>query len=145
METRGARLIFIDSINGYLNAIPQNDAPLARMHELLSFLNDRDVATVITVAQHGVVGTTMAAPLDLSYLADCILLVRFFEAHGAVRRAISVVKKRTGAHESTIREFQIGPDRLHLGAALIEFQGVLTGVPHYTGGAGPLLHDAGPR
>jgi len=145
VETRGARLIFIDSINGYLNAIPQNDAPLARMHELLSFLNDRDVATVITVAQHGVVGTTMAAPLDLSYLADCILLVRFFEAHGAVRRAISVVKKRTGAHESTIREFQIGPDRLHLGAALIEFQGVLTGVPHYTGGAGPLLHDAGPR
>ena len=142
VERRGARLIFIDSVNGYLNAIPQSDTPLARMHELLSFLNERNVATVITVAQHGFVGATMVTPLDLSYLADCVLLLRFFEAHGAVRRAISVVKKRTGAHESTIREFQIGPDRLRLGAALIEFQGVLTGVPHYIGSAGPLLHDA---
>ena len=135
-------MIFIDSVNGYLNAIPQSDTPLPRMHELLSFLNERNVATVITVAQHGFVGATMVTPLDLSYLADCVLLLRFFEAHGAVRRAISVVKKRTGAHESTIREFQIGPDRLRLGAALIEFQGVLTGVPHYIGGTGPLLHDA---
>jgi circadian clock protein KaiC len=141
VETRGARLIFIDSINGYLNAIPQSDTPLARMHELVSFLNERDVATVITVAQHGIVGTTTATPLDLSYLADGVLLLRFFEAHGAVRRAISVLKKRTGAHESTIREFQIGPDRLRLGAVLTEFQGVLTGVPRYTGGARPLLHD----
>ena len=145
VERRGARLIFIDSVNGYLNAIPQSDTPLARMHELLSFLNERNVATVITVAQHGFVGATMVTPLDLSYLADCVLLLRFFEAHGAVRRAISVVKKRTGAHESTIRELQIGPDRLRLGAALIEFQGVLTGVPHYIGGAGPLLHDAARR
>jgi circadian clock protein KaiC len=145
VETRGARLIFIDSINGYLNAIPQSDTPLARMHELVSFLNERDVATVITVAQHGIVGTTTAMPLDLSYLADGVLLLRFFEAHGTVRRAISVVKKRTGHHESTIREFQIGPDRLRVGAVLTEFEGVLTGVPRYTGGAGPLLRDGDGR
>jgi circadian clock protein KaiC len=145
VETRGARVIFVDSINGYLNAIPQSDTPLARMHELLSFLNERNVATVVTVAQHGIIGTTMATPLDLSYLADSILLLRFFEAHGAVRRAISVVKKRTGVHESTIRELEIGPDRLRVGAALTDFQGVLTGVPQYTGGAGPLQHDADGR
>jgi circadian clock protein KaiC len=141
VETRGARLIFIDSINGYLNAIPQRDAPLAGMHELVSFLNERDVATVITVAQHGIVDTTSATPLNLSNLADCVLLLRFFEAHGSLHRAISVVKKRTGAHESTIREFQIGPDRLRLGAVLTEFQGVLTGVPRYTAGGGPLPDD----
>jgi circadian clock protein KaiC len=139
VERRGVRMVFIDSINGYLNAIPQVDTALARMHELLSFLNERGIATIIIVAQHGIVGTAMAAPLDLSYLADCVILLRFFEAHGAVRRAISVVKKRTGAHESTIREFQIGPDRLRLGSALADFQGVLTGVPSYTGGTGPLL------
>jgi circadian clock protein KaiC len=141
VETRGARLIFIDSINGYLNAIPQRDAPLAGMHELVSFLNERDVATVITVAQHGIVDTTSATPLNLSNLADCVLLLRFFEAHGSVHRAISVVKKRTGAHESTIREFHIGPDHLRLGAVLTEFQGVLTGVPRYTAGGGPLPDD----
>jgi circadian clock protein KaiC len=135
----GARIVFIDSVNGYLNAIPQTDAPLARMHELLSFLNEHAVATILVTAQHGVIGTAMAAPLDVTYLADAVILLRFFEAHGAVRRAISVVKKRSGTHESTIRELRIGPDRLHVGGALTDFQGVLTGVPQYTGGADPLL------
>ena len=138
----GVGLIFIDSVNGYLNAIPQTDTPLARMHELLSFLNERGVATIITVAQHGIVGTMMATPLDLSYLADSVVLLRFFEARGAVRRAISVVKKRTGPHETTIRELLISEVGLHVGAALSEFQGVLTGVPQYIGEPGPLLHDA---
>lgn len=137
----GARLIYIDSVNGYLNAIPQVEAPLVRLHELLSFLNEAGVITILVVAQHGIVGASMPAPIDVSYLADTVILLRFFEAYGAVRRAVSVVKKRTGAHETTIREFQIGPDRLRLGAALTEFQGVLTGVPHYVGESGPLLID----
>jgi circadian clock protein KaiC len=139
VERRHVRMVLIDSLNGYLNAIPQLEAPMARMHELLSFLNERGVATIFVVAQHGIIGTAMTVPVDVTYLADCVILLRFFEAHGEVRRALSVVKKRTGSHEATIREFQIGPDRLHLGGALTDFQGILTGVPSYTGGTGPLL------
>jgi circadian clock protein KaiC len=141
VERHQARLIVIDSLNGYLNAIPQVEAPLVRMHELLSFLNDRGVATLIVVAQHGIVGTHMATPLDVSYLADTVVLLRFFESHGKVRRALSVMKKRSGPHEQTIREFQIGPARLHVGNALSEFQGVLTGVPQYVGSAAPVLNE----
>jgi circadian clock protein KaiC len=135
----GARLVYIDSVNGYLNAIPQVEAPLVRLHELLSFLNEAGIVTILVVAQHGIVGASMPAPIDVSYLADTVILLRFFEAHGAVRRAVSVVKKRTGAHETTIREFQIGPERIRVGGALTEFQGVLTGVPHYVGEGAPLL------
>jgi circadian clock protein KaiC len=133
VDRKGARVVLIDSLNGYLNAIPQVEAPLVRMHELLSFLNERGVATLIIVAQHGVVGAHMATPLDVSYLADSVVLLRFFEARGVVRRALSVMKKRAGAHEATIRELRLGPDRLHVGKALSEFQGVLTGVPQYVG------------
>jgi len=138
---RGAHIIVIDSLNGYLNAIPQVEAPLVRMHELLSFLNDRGVATLMVVAQHGIVGAQMATPLDVSYLADSVVLLRFFESQGIVRRALSVMKKRSGAHERTIREFRIGPERLHVGNALSEFQGVLTGLPQYIGSAAPLIDD----
>jgi circadian clock protein KaiC len=137
----GVRLVFIDSVNGYLNAIPQVEAPLVRLHELISFLNNAGAATIIVMAQHGMLGAAMPAPIDVSYLADCVLLLRFFEAHGAVRRAMSVVKKRTGPHETTIREFQIGPQRIRVGAALTQFQGVLTGVPHYVGSDTPLLDN----
>jgi circadian clock protein KaiC len=94
------------------------------------------------VAQHGIIGATMPVPLDISYLADAAVLLRFFEAQGEVRKAISVVKKRTGAHECTIREFQIGPDRVYFGDPLVEFHGVLTGVPRYVGEGGPLLSHA---
>jgi circadian clock protein KaiC len=139
VEAHGARVILIDSINGYLHAIPQSDAPLARMHELLSFLNEYGVATLIVLAQHGIVGTAMTTPLDVSYLADAVMVLRFFEAQGRVRRAISVVKMRSRVHENTIRELQLGPDRIHIGAALTEFQGVLTGIPRYIGGDGALL------
>jgi circadian clock protein KaiC len=137
VEREGVRVVLIDGLNGYLNAIPQVEAPLVRMHELLSFLNERGVVTLMVVAQHGIVGSNMAAPLDVSYLADAVVLLRFFESQGTVRRALSVMKKRTGPHESTIREYQIGPDRLHVGRALSDFQGVLTGVPQYLGGATP--------
>ena len=139
VERDGARVIVIDSLNGYLNAIPQVEAPLVRMHELLSYLNERSVVTLMVVAQHGIVGTQMATPLDVSYLADTVVLLRFFESAGTVRRAISVMKKRSGPHEATIREFQLGPDRLRVGAALTEFQGVLTGVPQYLGASSPLF------
>jgi circadian clock protein KaiC len=132
----GARVVLIDSLNGYLNAIPQVEAPLVRLHELLSFLNERDVATLIVVAQHGIVGSNMATPIDVSYLADTVVLLRFFEARGEVRRALSVMKKRSGHHESTIREMRLGPGRIHVGGPLSDFQGVLTGVPHYIGTAG---------
>jgi circadian clock protein KaiC len=138
---RDAKVVLIDSLNGYLNAIPQVEAPLVRMHELLSFLNERGVATIIIVAQHGIVGSHMATPLDVSYLADTVVLLRFFEARGMVHRAVSVMKKRTGQHEATIRELRIGPDRVHVGHALSEFQGVLTGIPHYLGHANSLDHE----
>lgn len=139
VERDNARVVLIDSLNGYLNAIPQVEAPLVRMHELLSYLNERGVATLMVVAQHGIVGSHMTTPLDVSYLADTVVLLRFFESTGVVRRAVSVMKKRSGPHESTIREFQIGPDRLRVGAALSDFQGVLTGVPHYIGASAPLF------
>jgi circadian clock protein KaiC len=140
VEKEGVTIVLIDSLNGYLNAIPQVNEPLARMHELVSYLNECGVATLIVVAQHGVIGT-MEAPLDISYLADCLVMLRFFEAGGAVRRAISVVKKRTGPHEPTIRELRIGPTRLHVGKVLVDFEGVLTGVPRYHGASGPLLSN----
>jgi circadian clock protein KaiC len=139
VERDDVRTVMVDGLNGYLNAIPQVEAPLVRMHELLSFLNDRGVATLMVVAQHGIVGSNMQTPLDVSYLADAVVLLRFFESQGTVRRALSVMKKRTGPHESTIREFQIGPERLHVGKALSDFQGVLTGIPQYLGTSTPLL------
>lgn len=141
VDEEGVRLVGIDTLNGYLNAIPMTDAPIVRMHELLMFLNERAVATLIVLAQHGTVGTTMPTPVDLSYLADAIVLFRFFEAGGEIRKAISVVKKRTGHHETAIRELRIGPEKIHLGEPLTGFQGILTGVPQYTGPAKPLLSN----
>jgi circadian clock protein KaiC len=139
VEKRGVKLVVIDSLNGYLTAIPQSDSPLIRMYELLSYLASKGVATILIVAQHGVIGTSMNAPIDISYLADTILMLRFFEASGEVRRAISVVKKRTGEHETTIREFRIGTNGIRVGDALTEFHGVLTGVPQYVGARTPLM------
>jgi circadian clock protein KaiC len=145
VDEDGVRLIGIDTLNGYLNAIPTTDAPIVRMHELLTFLNERSVATLIALAQHGTVGSSMPTPVDLSYLADAIVLFRFFEANGQIRKAISVVKKRTGHHETAIRELKIGPERLHVGEPLTDFQGILTGVPRYIGSASPLLSDDAAR
>ena len=145
VDEEGVRLIGIDTLNGYLNAIPISDAPIVRMHELLSFLNERSVATIIVLAQHGTIGAAMPAPIDLSYLADAILLFRFFEAQGEIRKAISVVKKRTGSHETAIRELRIGRPHLHIGEPLTGFNGILTGVPQYTGSSKPLLSDETPR
>jgi circadian clock protein KaiC len=141
VEADGVRLVGIDTLNGYLNAIPTADAAVIRMHELLSFLNERAVATIIVLAQHGMVGAAMPVPIDLSYLADVIVLLRFFEAEGEVRKAISVMKRRTGVHENSIRELRLGPDRIQVGVPLKHFHGVLTGVPQYSGPRRPLLSD----
>ncbi len=141
VDEEGVRLIGIDTLNGYLNAIPPADAPIVRMHELISFLNECGVGTLIVLAQHGTIGAMMPTPVDLSYLADAIVLFRFFEQRGQICRAISVVKKRTSGHETAIRELRIGPTRVHVGQSLSAFHGVLTGVPHYTGQPGPLVRD----
>jgi circadian clock protein KaiC len=143
VDEDGARLVLIDSLNGYLHAIPTNHSPLVRMHELLAYLNERGVATLVVAAQHGIMGSQMAAPVDVSYLADAVILFRFFEAGGQVRKAISVVKKRTGGHETAIRELVVGPDRIHVGEPLHAFHGIMTGVPQYRGDAGPLLDHRG--
>jgi len=139
VEHEGVKLILMDSLNSYMNAMQDDKSVLLQLHELLSYLNHKDVLSLITVAQHGLIGQSMAAPLDISYLADTVILLRYFEAGGAVRKAISVLKKRTGAHETAIREFKIRGDRLEVGEPLSAFRGVLTGVPEFTGAAETLF------
>ena len=134
------KTVVIDSLNGYQAAMPEENSLILHMHELLQYLNRQGAATFMTVAQHGLVGD-MKAPVDVTYLADTVILLRYFEASGTVRRAMSVIKKRTGAHESTIREFRIGNDGLSIGEPLNEFQGVLRGVPTYLGEGKPLLEE----
>jgi circadian clock protein KaiC len=126
-----SRVVVIDSVNGLLQAMPNEAFVFLQLHELLAYLGQRGVLTVLVVAEHGVLGNALAGPAEVSYLADTVLLVRYFEAEGAVRRAISVVKKRTGAHESTIREYLISSDGIRIGDPLTSFQGVLTGTPTY--------------
>jgi circadian clock protein KaiC len=128
VEENHARTVVIDSLNGYQAAMPEEQALILHMHELLQYLNRQGASTFLTVAQHGLVGD-MRAPVDVTYLADTVLLLRYFEALGRVRRAISVIKKRTGAHEDTIREYQINSKGITLGEPLMGFQGVLRGVP----------------
>lgn len=126
---RSARLVVIDSLNGYLQAMPDERFLTAQMHELLTFLNQKGVVTLLVMAQHGFLGS-MSSPVDVSYLADTVVLLRYFEAAGAIRRAISVVKKRTGRHEDTIREMRLSASRgVEVGEPLTAFRGVLTGVP----------------
>ncbi len=133
-----AKTVVIDSINGYQASMPQENALILHMHELLQYLNRQGANTFLTVAQHGLVGD-MKSPVDVTYLADSVILLRYFEALGKVRRAISVVKKRTGRHEETIREFRITNTGLTLGGPLSGFQGVLRGVPTFVGEKQPLL------
>jgi circadian clock protein KaiC len=128
----GIRTVIIDSLNGYQAAMPEENFLILHIHELLQFLNRQGATTFLTVAQHGLVGD-MKAPVDVTYLADTVLLLRYFEAFGEVRRAISVIKKRSGNHEKTIREFEIGEAGLTLGPPLTQFHGVLRGVPNFVG------------
>jgi circadian clock protein KaiC len=134
------KTVVIDSLNGYQAAMPEENSLILHIHELLQYLNRRGAATFMTVAQHGLVGD-MKAPVDVTYLADTVILLRYFEAVGSVRRAMSVIKKRTGTHESTIREYRIGSRGLVIGGPLDGFQGVLRGVPVYIGEGKPLLEE----
>ena len=135
---RPAKVIVIDSLNGYLNAMPEEKFLTAQLHELLAFLGQQGVATILTLTQSGMVGS-MSTPVDTTYLADNVVLFRFFEAGGWVRRAISVVKKRNGYHERTIREIDMNERGVLIGEPLEGFQGVLTGVPSYIGKSGELM------
>jgi circadian clock protein KaiC len=132
------KTVVIDSLNGYQAAMPEENSLILHMHELLQYLNRQGAATFMTVAQHGLVGD-MKAPVDVTYLADTVILLRYFEALGTVRRAVSIIKKRTGAHEATIREYRIDNRGLTIGDPLDGFQGVLRGVPVYVGEGNPLL------
>ena len=132
VETDGARFVVIDSLNAYLQAMPGEKFLLLQMHELLTYLNRQGVLTLLVLGQHGLIGD-MRTDIDLSYLSDAILLFRFFEARGEIRKAVSVVKSRTSAHERTIREFRLTSQGLQVGEALIDFEGVLSGLSSYRG------------
>ena len=133
VEERNVRVLVLDSLNGYLNAMPEEHFLTLQLHELLTYLGQRGVVTILIVAQHGIVGSTMNSPVDVTYLADTVLLLRHFETHGRLRKALSVLKKRTGGHETTIRELEVRSSGIHVGPALTEFDGVLTGVPRRSG------------
>ena len=140
VERDRVQMVVIDSLSGYLNAMPEEQYMLLQMHELLTYLNQQGVVTILILAQHGLIGQ-MASPVDMTYLSDSILLLRFFEAEGKIRRAVSVIKKRTGAHEDTIREYRIDSSGIRVGPPLHEFRGVLTGVPSFGGRSEALLRE----
>lgn len=142
VEVDHARVVLIDSLNGYLNAMPDERFLILQMHEILSYLNQQGIVTILVLAQHGLVGP-METPLDISYLSDSVLMLRYFEYGGTVRRALSVVKKRSGHHEHTIREFRLSGQGISLGPPLTEFSGIFSGTPRYTGGGAPLMPDDG--
>jgi circadian clock protein KaiC len=122
-------IVVIDSLNGYLQSMPDEQFLIIHLHELLTFLGQHGVATILISAHQGLIGAAMSSPIDASYLADSIVLLRYFELEGEVRQAISTVKKRGGTHERTIREFRIGNGRIHVGDPLRDFRGVFTGAP----------------
>ena len=134
----GIQTVVIDSLNGYQAAMPEEQFLVLHMHELLQYLNRQGVSTLLTVAQHGLVGD-MKSPVDVTYLADTVILLRYFEVTGSVRQSISVVKKRGGFHEDSIREYRFGPRGITLGGPLVSFQGVLRGVPTFVGKGEGLL------
>ncbi len=133
VEKHGSRVIVIDSINGYFTAMPDARYLILQMHELLAFLAERGIASILTMAQSGLMAGSMSSPVDLSYLADTIVMLRYFELEGRLRKAISVVKKRSGAHEESIRAFELGASGIYIGAPLAQMQGVLTGTPRLVG------------
>ncbi|RZJ04750.1 MAG: circadian clock protein KaiC, partial [Rubrivivax sp.] len=129
VETGGAKVVVIDSLNGYYNAMPEERAMNIQLHELLSYLGNHGVATFLVAAQSGVMGSNMRTVIDASYLADTVMLFRMYEHAGAVRKAVSVIKKRSGRHEDTIRQVWFDENGVHLGPPLTHLRGVLAGVP----------------
>jgi circadian clock protein KaiC len=145
VEDDAAKIIVIDSLNGYLQAMPEERFLTIQLHELLMYLSQQGVATLLISAHQGLIGPNMQSPVDASYLADAVLLLRYFESRGEVRQAISVVKKRGGNHERTIREFAMRDGRISVGDSLRNFRGVLTGVPVYEADPDPLLGPERPK
>jgi circadian clock protein KaiC len=143
VESGETRMVVIDSLNGYRSAMPEERFLSLHLHEMLTYLSQQGAVTLLLMAQSGLVGQGLESPVDLSYLADTVVLLRYFEAFGEVRHAISVVKKRTGRHEKAVREFRLGPPGFQVGRQLREFNGVLNGHPVYTGDTGPLLLQGG--
>jgi circadian clock protein KaiC len=129
VEKDKASIVVIDSLNGYMNAMPEERFLTAQLHELLTYLGRQGVTTLMVVAQHGMLGSNMQSPVDTSYLADSVVLLRYYEYAGKVRKAISVVKKRSGSHEDTIREMRFDSAGIHLSEPLAQFRGILTGTP----------------
>jgi circadian clock protein KaiC len=125
----GARIVVIDSLNGYMHAMPDERYLTIQLHELLTFLAQQGVLTILVVGQQGFMGSSLQTPLDASYLADTVILFRFFEAEGALRLALSVAKKRRGPHEKTIRELAISQDGIVIGRELTHYRGVFSGIP----------------
>ena len=132
-EGRRVSVVTIDSLNGYLNSMPHERFLTVQLHELLQFLGEHDITTIIVVAQHGMLGHAMMSPVDASYLADAVILFRYFEANGEIRQALSIVKNRTGKHERTIRELKLSERGIEIGRPLREFRGILQGTPVYRG------------
>ena len=141
VEENDARMILIDSLNGYLAAMPQEQQLILQLHELLSYLSHRGVVTFMVNPQQGFFGSMSADEINVSYIADIVILLRFFEAEGRIRKALSVVKHRSGAHEDSIREFRIDSHGVRVGEPLSNFRGVLTGTPEYKGASTPLMED----
>lgn len=144
IEERDTRVVIIDGLNGYISAMPEERFITLHMRELLDFLSQRGVATFLVLAHHGLVGT-MQTPTDISYISDSVILIRFFEAFGEVRKAISVLKRRDKPHETSIRELRLGAGGVEIGERLQDFHGVLTGVPVYRGAERELMRDDGAK
>lgn len=140
VEEQGVRIVVIDSLNGYRQSMPEERYLTLHLHELLTYLNQQGVLTFLVLAQHGLVGTGVESPVELTYLSDSIILLRFFEAFGQIRQAISVVKKRLGDHERTVRELQLGPG-IRVGGQIRQFQGILSGQLVYQGSDERLLEN----
>ncbi|MER9242611.1 ATPase domain-containing protein [Mesorhizobium sp. M0633] len=143
IERFDARIVVIDSLTGYLNSMSEEQHLVLQMHEILTYLNQKGVVTILLLANHGLIGQT-AAPIDMTYLSDAVMLLRFFESGGRIRRAISVVKRRVGPHEDTIREFMVSSQGIAVGEPLDQFRGILTGVPFFEGKQSDLLADKKP-
>ena len=139
VDDDGARLVVIDSLTGYVNAMLQEDLLVTQMHELLSYLSQRGVLTLLVMAQHSILGDEQESPVNVSYMTDSLILLRHFEAEGSLRRAISVVKKRHGRHKSTIREIRMTSEGIEVGGTITRFSGVLSGTPTFEGDQQDLL------
>lgn len=144
VEERNVRLVMFDSLSGYMAAMPQEQQLVLQMHELLSYLNQRGVVTLLINPQSGLVGSMATNNLNISYVADAVILIRFFEAAGRIRKAISIIKNRGGPHEDAIRELRIDGKGVRVGKPLVEFSGVLTGTPEFLGDRAPLMEDRSP-